>query len=236
MAPEALQAELAAAGILKPCPAVQLRDCVGGLDPLAPPQPGRPPPWPAVRASLAATCVLPLACAALHSRFCLFSLCCSRCCSDVSWCCIASIAVLSCGCCEHAVPRKPHHYCCRVPAPRAVMLVGAPGSGKSAAAAAMAHAAGAAFIDLSPRNTDGQYPGKGAQAMVRMAVRAARLLAPAVVYVDECEKVLCEIAPLTVKADDQWWERCCGQRVWCLPALTGTRLCAAHTGVMLHVC
>ncbi len=68
------------------------------------------------------------------------------------------------------------------------MLVGVPGAGKTAAAHAVARTAGAAFLDLSPRNTDGKYPGKAAAVMVRMAMRAARLLAPSVIYIDECEK------------------------------------------------
>lgn len=67
MAVEALQAELAAAGILKRCAAVELQQCVAGIS-LAPPDPQQPPPWLAVRSALLATCVLPLACAALHAR------------------------------------------------------------------------------------------------------------------------------------------------------------------------
>lgn len=67
MTPEALQAELAAAGILRRCPAVDMQQCIGGIS-LAPPEPQQPPPWPAVRSVLAATCILPLACAALHAR------------------------------------------------------------------------------------------------------------------------------------------------------------------------
>ena len=68
MAIEALQAELAAAGILKRCPAVELHQCVaGGI--LVPPDPQQPPPWLAVRSALLATCVLPLASPALHARY-----------------------------------------------------------------------------------------------------------------------------------------------------------------------
>ena len=65
---EALQAELAAAGILKSCPAIELRECIaGGI--LVPPDPQQPPPWLAVRSALLATCVLPLASPALHARY-----------------------------------------------------------------------------------------------------------------------------------------------------------------------
>lgn len=70
-----------------------------------------------------------------------------------------------------------------------MLLVGMPGSGKSMAAQAVAQSAGAAFFDLSPRNTEGKWPGKAAATMVRMAVRAAKLLAPSVIYIDEAEKV-----------------------------------------------
>lgn len=67
MAVEALQAELAAAGIMKRCPAVDLHQCVAGSI-LVPPDPQQPPPWLAVRSALLATCVLPLASPALHAR------------------------------------------------------------------------------------------------------------------------------------------------------------------------
>lgn len=46
------------------------------------------------------------------------------------------------------------------------MLVGVAGSGKTMAAHAIAHSAGAAFFDLSPQTTDGQWPGKAAATMV----------------------------------------------------------------------
>ena len=45
--------------------------------------------------------------------------------------------------------------------------MGAAGTGKSLAAHAMAHAAGVAFFDLSPRNTDGKYLGRAATTLVR---------------------------------------------------------------------
>ena len=56
----------------------------------------------------------------------------------------------------------------RAPAVRAVLLYGAPQTGKTALVHAVAAQAGAALFDLSPRATDGKYPGKAA-LMVHMA-------------------------------------------------------------------
>jgi len=61
----------------------------------------------------------------------------------------------------------------RAPAVRAVLLYGAPRTGKSALVRAVAAEAGAALFDLSPRATDGKYPGKVAALMIHM-VREAR--------------------------------------------------------------
>ncbi len=52
---------------------------------------------------------------------------------------------------------------------RAVLLYGAPQTGKSALVRAVAAQAGAGLFDLSPRATDGKYPGKAAALMVHMA-------------------------------------------------------------------
>lgn len=57
-----------------------------------------------------------------------------------------------------------HH---RAPAARAMLLTGGHGSGKTMVAQAIAHSVGAALFDLSPRNTDGKWPGKEAAIMVR---------------------------------------------------------------------
>jgi AAA+ superfamily predicted ATPase len=48
---------------------------------------------------------------------------------------------------------------------------------------------GANFFDLSPRNTDGHYPGKAAAMMLHMVFKVARTMAPSVIYIDEAEKV-----------------------------------------------
>lgn len=48
-----------------------------------------------------------------------------------------------------------------------MLLIGAPGSGKTMVAQAIAHSVGAALFDLSPKSTDGKWPGKAAATMVR---------------------------------------------------------------------
>lgn len=75
----------------------------------------------------------------------------------------------------------------RVPAPRAVLLVGMPGSGKTLVAQAIAHSTGAAFFDLSPRTTDGKWLGKAAATMVRVVSW------PAVSYIPDgrCSCIRC---------------------------------------------
>ncbi len=57
---------------------------------------------------------------------------------------------------------------CRVPVPKAILLFGASGSGKSMLAHAVAHEAGAHFFDISPRLTDGKYIGKAVSMMLHM--------------------------------------------------------------------
>ena len=47
-----------------------------------------------------------------------------------------------------------------------MLLIGAPGSGKTMVTQAIAHSVGAALFDLSPQNTDGKWPGKAAATMV----------------------------------------------------------------------
>ena len=52
--------------------------------------------------------------------------------------------------------------------PKAVLLYGASGSGKTMLAHAVAHESGAHLFNISPRLTDGKYPGKDVTTMVHM--------------------------------------------------------------------
>ena len=58
-----------------------------------------------------------------------------------------------------------------------MLLIGAPGSGKTLVAQAVAHSVGAALFDLSPKNTDGKWPGKAAATMVSVC-RLADCITP----------------------------------------------------------
>ena len=62
--------------------------------------------------------------------------------------------------------------CCRLQAPRTVLLYGPHGSGKTMLALAAAQQAGATLFDLSPAATAGKYAGKAAATMVHMVSRA----------------------------------------------------------------
>lgn len=57
---------------------------------------------------------------------------------------------------------------CRAPLMKSVLLYGAPSTGKTSLCQSIAHAAGANFFDLSPRNTDAKYPGKAVALMIHM--------------------------------------------------------------------
>ena len=51
---------------------------------------------------------------------------------------------------------------------KALLLYGAPGSGKTMLAHSMAHASGARLFDISPRHVDGRYAGKAVTMMMHM--------------------------------------------------------------------
>ena len=73
---------------------------------------------------------------------------------------------------------------------KTLLLYGCKDTGKTALAHAIANHTGAVFFNLSPRNTDGKYPGKKETTlMIHMVFKVARTMQPAVIYVDELEKV-----------------------------------------------
>ncbi len=49
---------------------------------------------------------------------------------------------------------------------KALLLYGAPGSGKTMLAHAVAHASGACLFDISPRRVEGKYAGKAVTMMM----------------------------------------------------------------------
>lgn len=73
---------------------------------------------------------------------------------------------------------------------KTLLLYGCKDTGKTALAHAIANHTGAIFFNLSPRNTDGKYPGKKETTlMIHMVFKVARTMQPAVIYIDELEKV-----------------------------------------------
>eukprot|EP00884_Botryococcus_braunii_P013211 jgi/Botrbrau1/21891/Bobra.0249s0020.1 len=77
----------------------------------------------------------------------------------------------------------------RAPAPRTLLLYGAPGSGKTLLSRAVASQVGATWFDLSPAVINGKYPGKAAGLLLHMVFKLARLMAPSVIYIDQVEQV-----------------------------------------------
>jgi len=77
----------------------------------------------------------------------------------------------------------------RAPHTKSLLLYGAEKSGKTLLTQAIANLSGANLFDLSPRNTDGKYPGKNCSMMMHMVFKVARTMAPSVIYIDDAEKV-----------------------------------------------
>ncbi|KAJ7568629.1 hypothetical protein O6H91_01G041400 [Diphasiastrum complanatum] len=72
---------------------------------------------------------------------------------------------------------------------KSVLLYGGDLNGKTLLVHAACRATGAAFINLSPSNTDDKYPGKQAGRMLQMAFKVAKIMAPSIVYISEVEKI-----------------------------------------------
>eukprot|EP00743_Colponemidia_sp_Colp-15_P001010 GILK01001116.1.p1 GENE.GILK01001116.1~~GILK01001116.1.p1 ORF type:complete len:850 (-),score=212.62 GILK01001116.1:85-2634(-) len=76
------------------------------------------------------------------------------------------------------------------PIVNSMLLYGPKGTGKTLLARAVATETGAHFFDLSPSNIEGKYGGKnGATMLIHMIFRIAMEQGPAVIYIDDCEKV-----------------------------------------------
>ena len=73
---------------------------------------------------------------------------------------------------------------------KSVLLYGCEGTGKTMLVHGIARDTGSVLIDLSPRVTDGKYSGSAqCKLMVHIAFKVAKTLAPAIIYIDEIEKV-----------------------------------------------
>jgi len=77
----------------------------------------------------------------------------------------------------------------RAPYIKSMLLYGGDKTGKTLLSHSIANLAGANFFDLSPRNTDGKYPGKNVNMMIHLVFKVARTMAPSVIYIDDAEKV-----------------------------------------------
>ena len=78
----------------------------------------------------------------------------------------------------------------RVELTRSVLFYGPPGTGKTLVARSIAHETASMVFDLSPLAIDDTYTEpKGEQKLVASVMKVAKHYQPAVVYIDECEKV-----------------------------------------------
>eukprot|EP00898_Chlorokybus_atmophyticus_P002625 jgi/Chlat1/3363/Chrsp23S00269 len=73
--------------------------------------------------------------------------------------------------------------------PRAVLLYGAQGTGKSLLAMGAAREAAAAVFDISPARTNGKYSGKTVTMMLHIVFKVAKAMAPSIIYINDAERV-----------------------------------------------
>uniref|UniRef100_A0A8C6HCC8 IQ motif containing with AAA domain 1 like n=1 Tax=Mus spicilegus TaxID=10103 RepID=A0A8C6HCC8_MUSSI len=82
------------------------------------------------------------------------------------------------------------------PLVRSILLVGPSGMGKKMLVQAVCTETGANLFDLSPDNLMGKYPGKnGAQLLVHIVFKVARLLQPSVIWIGNTEKTFYKKVP-----------------------------------------
>lgn len=73
---------------------------------------------------------------------------------------------------------------------KSVLFYGPPGTGKTLVARAVVHETASMVFDLSPLSVQGKYlEKKGEEKMIASVFACARHYQPAVVYIDECEKI-----------------------------------------------
>ncbi|KAM7537402.1 hypothetical protein Aperf_G00000069183 [Anoplocephala perfoliata] len=91
---------------------------------------------------------------------------------------------------------------------RSIMLAGPAGTGKKMLVNAICTETGANLFDLSPANIAGKYVGKDAtRLLVNMVFKAARLLQPSVIMVDQCDRMFGKKIPKTDKMDPKRLKR-----------------------------
>ena len=91
--------------------------------------------------------------------------------------------------CSHSLRRNATSKAC----PRGVMLLGVPGTGKSAFAKALGHESGRPVLMLDVGQLMGSLVGQ-TEANIRSALQTADAMAPSILFIDEVEKALSGVA------------------------------------------
>ncbi|XP_050535374.1 dynein regulatory complex protein 11 [Daktulosphaira vitifoliae] len=88
------------------------------------------------------------------------------------------------------------------PLVRSVLIAGVRGSGKHMLVNAVCTELGATLFDLTSANIVGKYPGKsGLTMLLHLVNKVARLLQPAIIYIEDAEKTFMKKVPKTDKTD-----------------------------------
>ncbi|XP_007536695.1 IQ and AAA domain-containing protein 1-like [Erinaceus europaeus] len=97
---------------------------------------------------------------------------------------------------------SPHIHS-MAPLVRSILLVGPEGMGKKMLVQAVCTETKAILFDLSPSNLQDKYPGKaGAQMLVHLVFKVARLFQPSVIWIGDAEKNFYKKVPREEKAMD----------------------------------